>query len=464
MALLSVDKRKEYFSYLKLGTYNKENIKKFQAKYFTRKSDIDGLYGTNTDKLLRHVYNVTRYTKNFKPSEFKCECGGKYCSGYPSWMKKVELEHIQSIRDYYKRPMQVTCGLRCVGYNRALNGSIQNSLHLTGYAVDFYMSGVTDTLANRKKSIKWIKKRPNHHYTYGNGINSYGVSVSAPYMGNALHTDTQEPPATKPAPNTNKSGYSGKFPEMKLVKNNAKVKADAVKWAKWIAADNDFHYGYGKHAHHNGCYFCGTQKLKKGHGIKNYEHTYCCNPFVGAAWAHGGGDATALKMCQSCNSWDFGTGKGSYHTSALFDNLGHPAKSKLQAGDVLCNGNHVVIYVGDGKIAEASGGDDNVPNSKEWNDSIHVTTLTDGRYKNLPRAYRYNGNVNVTRPIEEGEVSDRVKDLQNFLNWYGNKLTVDGIFGAGTTKAVKAFQKAQSLSQDGIVGQKTIDAMKKVKK
>ena len=132
--------------------------------------------------------------------------------------------------------------------------------------------------------------------------------------------------------------------------------------------------------------------------------------------------------------------------------------------DVLCNGNHVVIYVGDGKIAEASGGDDNVPNSKEWNDSIHVTTLTDGRYKNLPRAYRYNGNVNVTRPIEEGEVSDRVKDLQNFLNWYGNKLTVDGIFGAGTTKAVKAFQKAQNLSQDGIVGQKTIDAMKKVKK
>ena len=191
MALLSVEKRREFFAYLKLGTYNKENIRKFQAKYFVRKKDIDGIYGPNTDILLRHVYNVTRYTKNFNPTEFRCECGGKYCSGYPSWMKKIELEHIQAIRDYYKKPMVITCGLRCKGLNRELNGSIQNSLHLTGYAVDFYMLGVSDTLAKRKKSIKKIRTLKNHHYTYGNGINSYGVAISAPYMGNALHTDTQ---------------------------------------------------------------------------------------------------------------------------------------------------------------------------------------------------------------------------------------------------------------------------------
>ena len=191
MALLSVDKRKEFFKYLKLGAYNKENIKKFQAKYFTRKSDIDGIYGANTDILLRHVYNVTRYTSNFSPSEFRCECGGKYCTGYPSWMKQIQLEHLQSIRDYYKKPMIITCGLRCKGYNRELNGSIQNSLHLTGYATDFYALGVTDTLANRKKAIKVIKKLKRHHYTYGDGYNSYGVAISAPYMGNALHTDTQ---------------------------------------------------------------------------------------------------------------------------------------------------------------------------------------------------------------------------------------------------------------------------------
>lgn len=190
MALLAIEKRKQYFKDLKLGEYNKENIRKFQKKYFTRKRDIDGIYGPNTDNLLRHVWNVTHYTKNFSPAEFKCECGGRYCSGYPTYMKANQLKHLQKIRTVYDRPMTVTCGMRCVPYNRSLRGSVSNSLHLKGRATDFYMAGVTDTLANRKRTIKKIKKFENHHYTYGNGINSYGSRISAPYMGNALHTDT----------------------------------------------------------------------------------------------------------------------------------------------------------------------------------------------------------------------------------------------------------------------------------
>ena len=192
MALLTVEKRKKYFEKLGLGAYNKTNIKKFQRKAFTRKSDIDGVYGTDTDRALRHFRNVKKYAPNFKPQEFKCECGGKYCTGYPSWMKKVELQNLQAIRDHYKRPITVTSGLRCPGWNRAQRGSIVNSKHLTGYACDFYMKGVTDTLAVRKSAIKWIKKLPNHGYTYGDGYNSNGVYIRAAYMGNALHTDTNK--------------------------------------------------------------------------------------------------------------------------------------------------------------------------------------------------------------------------------------------------------------------------------
>lgn len=195
MALLSVEKRKAYFKKLGLGEYNAENIKKFQKKYL-RSKDVDGIYGTDTDRLLRHVYNVKTYTKNFEPEEFKCECGGRYCTGYPSYMKKVELENLQKIRTHFGKPMTVTCGLRCRPYNNSLRGSISNSKHLTGYATDFYMRGVTDTLANRKAAIKWIKKLPNHNFTYGNGIDSSGVKYYAPYMGNALHTDTNKPAAT----------------------------------------------------------------------------------------------------------------------------------------------------------------------------------------------------------------------------------------------------------------------------
>ena len=222
MALLSVEKRKQYFKYLGLGEYNKANIEKFQRKAFTRKSDIDGVYGTNTDRALRHFRNVKKYAPNFKPEEFKCECGGRYCTGYPSWMKKVELENLQAIRNHYKKPMIVTCGLRCRPYNNSLAGSISNSKHLSGYATDFYMSGVTDTLANRKAAIRWIKTLPNHNYTYGNGYNSNGVAIRAAYMGNALHTDTNAPKKTVKVP-TNAEKLAAKAYEFAYHSNTSKA-------------------------------------------------------------------------------------------------------------------------------------------------------------------------------------------------------------------------------------------------
>jgi hypothetical protein len=188
--MLSEEKRKKYFEDLGY-TYDKKGIKAFQKDYMLRKSDVDGIPGPNTDNALLTAWRVKKYCKNFDAKEFRCDCGGRFCCGYPSSMKKNELIHIQRIRDHYGRPITITQGLRCRGRNRELNGSILNSKHLTGQAIDFYQQGVTDTLANRKRSIAWIKKQPNHTFSYGNGINSYGNYVYAPYMGNALHTDTK---------------------------------------------------------------------------------------------------------------------------------------------------------------------------------------------------------------------------------------------------------------------------------
>lgn len=190
MALLSEEKRKKYFEYIGYE-YTEEGIKKFQKKYMKRKSDVDGIYGTNTDNALRTVRNVKKYAPSFSPEEFVCECNGRYCCGYPTYMKAKQLKHMQAIRDHYNKPITITCGMRCKRYNNSLRGSISNSRHLSGLACDFYQKGVTDTLANRKKAIKYIKKLANHNYTYGNGINSNGYGVNAPYMGNALHTDTK---------------------------------------------------------------------------------------------------------------------------------------------------------------------------------------------------------------------------------------------------------------------------------
>lgn len=260
--------------------------------------------------------------------------------------------------------------------------------------------------------------------------------------------------------------YTGTLPTIALKKTNAQVISDAIVWAKWIAGDNSFHYGYGDHSHHNGCYFCGTQpKSKKNAGIVGYEKSYCCNPFVGAAWAHGGGDSKAWQLCHKGSSWDFGANSG-YAKSSLFKNLGHPAKSTLKAGDVLCNNHHVALYIGNEYIAEAGGSDDNKRNSTKWNNSIRITKLTDSRYKDFLRVHRYIGSVDTTRPIYYGDVSYRVKDLQRYLNWYFGKevCTVDGVFGDGTLKYVKAFQVARKLTADGIVGSGTIAEMGKVTK
>ncbi len=189
MSLLSLKKRKEYFKYLGLGEYNETNIRGLQEDYFEREKDIDGRYGHDTDILLRHLVNVAKYTRDFDPEEFKCGCGGKFCTGYPSYMKRKELEHIQTIRSHFHEPMRITCGLRCKPWNARLVGSSNKSKHMDGKAVDFYMKGVTDTLARRKLAIEYIRKLPHHGYTYGNGCSSLGVSVKAPNMGNALHTD-----------------------------------------------------------------------------------------------------------------------------------------------------------------------------------------------------------------------------------------------------------------------------------
>ncbi len=287
--------------------------------------------------------------------------------------------------------------------------------------------------------------------------NNYSARVIIRWTGGQKAEETPVP--------TEKKKYTGELPSTKLVKTNAQVIADAIVWAKWIAGDNDFHYGYGQEAHHNGCYFCGTQKLKKGHGIADYEHTYCCNPFVGAAWAHGGCVPKALELCRKCSSWDFGKGKG-YDKSSLFTNLGKPDKSKLRAGDVLCSDTHVALYIGGGKIAEASGGDDNKKGSEKWNNSIHIANLTDAKYKKFKRVHRFNSSVNTTCAIYHGEVSDRVKLLQKFLIWYGllQKGSDDRIFGDKTLAAVKAFQKAAGITVDGIVGPNTIAAMAKAVK
>ena len=57
--------------------------------------------------------------------------------------------------------------------------------------------------------------------------------------------------------------------------------------------------------------------------------------------------------------------------------------------------------------------------------------------------------------IQYGSQGDDVKELQKSLNKNGYNLSVDGIFGANTQKAVRDYQKKNKLAVDGIVGTNT---------
>lgn len=59
--------------------------------------------------------------------------------------------------------------------------------------------------------------------------------------------------------------------------------------------------------------------------------------------------------------------------------------------------------------------------------------------------------------VKRGAKGNITKLIQERLNSVGFKLSTDGIFGGGTERAVKVFQKNRGLTQDGVVGRNTWD-------
>lgn len=62
--------------------------------------------------------------------------------------------------------------------------------------------------------------------------------------------------------------------------------------------------------------------------------------------------------------------------------------------------------------------------------------------------------------LRQGATGGEVKEVQRRLKLWGYyNGTVDGVFGAGTKKAVVAFQKKNGLTADGVVGASTYKAL-----
>lgn len=98
-----------------------------------------------------------------------------------------------------------------------------------------------------------------------------------------------------------------------------------------------------------------------------------------------------------------------------------------------------------------------------------LSTQKDFSIKNIPTGgnsndqtgnnYPYGKASETSGNIKQGARGNAVKAIQYALNQlgFGNSGTksVDGIFGSSTAKAVRAFQRAMGIKQDGIVGSRT---------
>ena len=78
-----------------------------------------------------------------------------------------------------------------------------------------------------------------------------------------------------------------------------------------------------------------------------------------------------------------------------------------------------------------------------------------------PKAEEKDAPTALTAAIlKQGATGSEVKEVQRRLkNWGYYTGSVDGVFGAGTRKAVIAFQKKNGLTADGVVGKATYQAL-----
>ena len=71
----------------------------------------------------------------FARAEFRCQCGGKYCNGFPAEPAEETVRMADEIRRRAGVPLTVNSGIRCKQHNAEVGG-VSNSLHTTGQAVD----------------------------------------------------------------------------------------------------------------------------------------------------------------------------------------------------------------------------------------------------------------------------------------------------------------------------------------
>ena len=138
---------------------------------------VDGIFGAATEKRILEVvatgekpiadkmsatadwWKDIRY---FTRAEFRCPC--PRCGGFPVEPEEKLVRMADQVREHFGAPIIVSSGVRCQAHNDELDGSVPNSYHVKGKAMDFCVRGVPGA-----KLLAYVKTLPVHYaYQIGN--------------------------------------------------------------------------------------------------------------------------------------------------------------------------------------------------------------------------------------------------------------------------------------------------------
>lgn len=147
---------------------------------------VDGFGGTETDGALKHAVSLGFLKREepvsdsgtstgtfwdeiqfFTREEFRCQCGGKYCNGFPAEPKEKLVRIADQLRRNLGVPVSIISGLRCERWN-AIQGGVADSQHMYGEAMDVLAKGKSQAIVERElDAIGGVR----YHYPITNSNN-----------------------------------------------------------------------------------------------------------------------------------------------------------------------------------------------------------------------------------------------------------------------------------------------------
>lgn len=168
------------------GRLSEEATRAFQRDYGL---EPDGIVGQATEKALRGAVAGTmdklqevdpeesvdgwwKDIRYFTREEFRCQCKGKYCNGFPVEPQEKMVRTVDEIRRRLGVPVSIVdaggSGVRCPQHNANVGG-VYNSEHLYGRAADLHSAASPERMKAIAEEVMGN--------TGGIGLYSWGIHV-----------------------------------------------------------------------------------------------------------------------------------------------------------------------------------------------------------------------------------------------------------------------------------------------